>query len=151
MAETLFDEGIDHIFGVWPKNGTNDATLYIGLFTSQTSTTVAARTITMAGDLGTTLVEATGGGYARKAIAAGSWSAPSTNGSGRKITAAQVSFDESTAAYSVNNVNGFFICTVATGSAGVLIGMANFDDGAPAVVNSAGIIVRVTPSLQLNV
>lgn len=150
MAETLFDEGIDHIFGIWPKNGVNDATLYIGLFTSQSASTVAARTTTMAG-LGTDIVEASGGGYARKAIAAGSWGAPVTNGAGRRITASQVSFDESTAAYGVTNVNGFFICTVATGTAGVLIGQANFDDGAPAVVNSAGIIVRVTPSLQFNV
>jgi hypothetical protein len=157
MAETLFDEGLDTILGVFPKNGTNFANLYVGLFTSQSASTVGARTLTLTGDVGTTgsgetIIEASGGGYSRKAIPAASWGAASTNGSGRRITATQVSFDESNAAFDVTQINGYFITTQSSGyGSGVLIGQANFDDGAPAIVNSAGVIVRVTPSLQLNV
>lgn len=46
MAEIFVDEGLDAVLAVFPKNGTNYANLYMGLFTSQTATTVPARTAT---------------------------------------------------------------------------------------------------------
>jgi hypothetical protein len=91
MAEIFTDEGIDTIMGVMPKNGTNFATLYCGLFTSQSATTVPARTAT-GGASPSGWTEAAYTSYARQSIAAASWGAQATNGSGRKTTAGQVTF-----------------------------------------------------------
>ena len=70
MAEIFTDEGLDKILGIVPKNGTNVSSLYIGLFTSQTASTVPARTA-VGGAAPSGWTEATGTSYARQAIAAG--------------------------------------------------------------------------------
>jgi hypothetical protein len=145
MAEIFTDEGIDTMQGVFPKNGTNFATLYCGLFTSQTASTVPARTAT-GGTTPSGWTEAAFTNYARQSIAAASWGAPSTNGNGRKITAGQVTFPTVGATGSL--VNGFFIATTsASGASDKIIYFANFDDGAASDLHTNDAI-KVTPSMQ---
>ena len=146
MAEIFPDEGIDYIHGIFPKNGANIATLYCGLFTSQTASTVAARTAT-GGAVPSGWTEANFTSYVRQSIAAASWGAPATNGNGRKITATQVAFP---AAGSAQTVNGFFIATnSASGAGDTIIYFANFDD---VTANALGVndIQKVTPSMQFD-
>ena len=148
MAEIFVDEGLDKIMGIFPKNGTNVATLYIGLFTSQTATTVPARTAT-GGASPSGWTEATGTSYARQSIAAASWGAAATNGSGRRTSAAQVTFP-TVGAGGWGTVNGFFIATnSASGSGDTIIYFANFDDSTAVTLNAADVI-KVTPSMQLD-
>jgi hypothetical protein len=121
---------------------------FLGLFTSQTATTVPAQTAVLATPTGVT--EATGGGYARASIAGSNWPAGATaDTTGRRSTvvAPGISFAESSGAYSVTNVNGFFLCTAS--SAGVALFYANFDSGTAIVVNQAGFQVRIPPFIQL--
>lgn len=146
MAEIFPDEGLDHILAIFPSNGAGDATLYIGLFTSQTASTVPARTAQNVGPVGWT--EATGTDYARQSIAAASWGSLATNGNGRRLTAAQVTFP-TVGAGGWGTVNGFFIASTIDQSSGVIIYFANFDDGiAKALV--AGAVEKVTPSIQFD-
>jgi hypothetical protein len=149
MAEIYTDEGLDYKAGIFPKNGTNIATLYLGLFTSQTASTVPARTAT-GGAVPAGWAEAAGTGYARQAIAAASWGAPSTNGNGRKITAGQVTFSTVGAGINWGTANGFFIATLSASGAGdVIICFSNFDAGiARALVE--GVTEKVTPSMQFD-
>ena len=148
MAEIFVDEGLDKILGIFPKNGTNVATLYIGLFTSQTPTTVPARTAA-GGAVPAGWTEATGTSYARQSIAAASWGSASTNGSGRKISAGQVTMP-TVGAGGWGTVNGFFIATnSASGAGDTIIYFANFDD-ATAVTLNAGDVIKVTPSMQFD-
>lgn len=136
MASIFTDQGIDTIFGIFPKNGANHATLYLGLFTSQTATTVPDRDAT-----GWT--EAAGAAYARQPIAAADWGAPVTTSTGRKITAAQVAFPVAGSG-GWGLVNGFFL---ATGD-DTLIYFANFDDETAVRIN-AGDRIYITPSMTL--
>lgn len=146
MAELYPDEGLDHILNKVPLAGTAIQTTYfLGLFTSQTATTVPARTVTLSSQSGVTEV-ANSGAYARVAVANSDWGAVATSGSGRRTTAAQKSFAESTGAW--GTVNGFFLATVTTQAAGVAVFYANFDDGQAVNVNSAGYTLRITPYMQ---
>lgn len=141
MASIYPDEAIDLIHGIFPKNGVNFSTLYIGLFTSQTATTVPDRSAT--GGSGWT--EATGTGYARQSIASSDWGTQATEGDGRKTTANQVTFPAAGSG-GWGTVNGFFIATESTG--GSIIYFANFDDETAVTIN-AGDIIRITPSMTL--
>lgn len=148
MAEIYTDEGIDTIHGVFPKNGTNFANLYMGLFTSQTASTVPGRDAT-GGAAPSGWTEATGTDYARQAIAAASWGAPATNGNGRRITAGQVTFPAAGAG-GWGTVNGYFLATTsASGASDKIICFCNFDDTTAVTLNEFDVI-RVTPSLQLD-
>lgn len=142
MAEIFPDEGLDRILGVIPKNGTNISTLYVGLFTSQTATTVPASTAVLATATGVT--EVSGSGYARQSIAAASWGAIAAGTGGRKTTGPQVTF-AATGTWSV--ANGFFIADASTN--GIAIFYANFDDGT-AVTLLNGDSLKVTPTWQIN-
>lgn len=146
MAEIFVDEGLDNILGVFPKGAVTTDPLYIGLFTSQTASTVPARTAT-GGASPSGWTEATGTAYARQSIAASAWGAASTNGSGRKITAGQVTFP-TVGAGGWGTVNGFFIATKDSSQAGdVIIFFSNFDDlTAKALI--ANSVEKITPSIQ---
>lgn len=147
MAEIFPDEGLDKLLGIVPKNGTNLTQLYIGLFTSQTGSTVPARTAT-GGAAPSGWTEVTGTSYARQSIAAASWGAPATNGNGRKITAGQVTFPTAGGTWAV--ANGFFLATnSASGAGDTIIYFANFDDVTPVTLNS-GDVIKVTPSMQFD-
>lgn len=147
MAEIFVDEGIDKILGIIPKNGTNLASVYIGLFTGLTGSTVPARTAT-GGASPAGWTEVTGTSYARQQILAASWGAASTNGNGRKITAGQVTFPTAGGAWT--RADGFFLATnSASGAGDVLLYFANFDDGV-SVTLATGDVIKVTPSWQLD-
>jgi hypothetical protein len=148
MAETFVDEGLDKILGIIPKNGTNLASVYIGLFTGLTGSTVPARTAT-GGASPAGWTEVTGTSYARQQILAASWGSPSTNGSGRKITAGQVTFPTAGGAWT--RADGFFLATLSASGAGdTLIYFANFDD-VTSVTLASGDAIKVTPSMQYDV
>jgi hypothetical protein len=146
MAEIFVDEGLDNILGVFPKGAITTDPLYIGLFISQTASTVPARTAT-GGAAPAGWTEASGVSYARQSIAASAWGTPSTNGSGRKITAGQVTFP-TVGAGGWGTVNGFFIATKVSSQAGdVILFFANFDD-TTAKVLVANAIEKITATIQ---
>lgn len=96
MAEIFVDEGLDHALGVLFDAATQDTTFFVGLFTSQTATTVPARTAVLgASPTGITEMTASSGTYARQAISAGAWGAPATNGNGRRTINRKRSGDRS--------------------------------------------------------
>lgn len=146
MAEIFVDEGLDKLLGIVPKNGTNLTQLFIGLFTSQTASTVPARTAT-GGSAPSGWTEATGTGYARQSIAAASWGAPATVGNGRSVTAGQVTFP-TVGAGGWGTVNGFFLATNSASAVGdTIIYFSNFSDVTAVTLNS-GDVIRVTPSCE---
>lgn len=140
MAEIFPVEGLDAIFAVFPKNGSNITQLWMGLFTSQSATTVITRAQTLAGNI----TEPSGGAYARQSVGSGTWSSvfDYLTSSGRAVSANQVNFPPATASW--GTVNGFFIGTASAG--GVAIYQANFDDLTAITVNTND-VVKVTPTM----
>lgn len=152
-AEIFPDEGLDVLLNQQPRNSSQaivDPT-YLGLFTSQTSSTVPGRTAVLATQTGVTEV-ANAGAYARVAVNGGAgaqdWGAIATSGNGRRTTAAQKSLPESTASW--GTVNGFLCATTSGHGTGKAFFYANFDDLQPVVVNAAGYTLRVTPFWQID-
>ena len=148
MAHIVTDAGLDYILDmVFKQTGVPPASLYLGLFSSQTPVTVPARTAT-GGAVPTGWTEVTGSGYARIAITSGNWGVESTSGSGRQITAAQKTF----AATGVwTTANGFFIATALTSGVGdIIIGFANFDSGLARLLSVSGDQLKLTASILLN-
>lgn len=127
---------------IWPKNGTNIATMYVGLFTSATSSTTPTASAVLATQTGVT--EASFTNYARQSIAAASWGAQAAGSpDGRKTTAGQVTFP-AVGGTAGSAVNGFFIATAS--SAGIAICYANFTEGA--WTPATGDIFKHTPYIQ---
>jgi hypothetical protein len=143
MAELFPDEGLDLLLGIMPRGGASLGTVYLGLFTSQTATTVPAHDALLATQSGVT--EASGVSYARQAIAAGSWGSPAAGGGGRQVTAAQVTFP-SVDAGGWGTLNGFLLANTASG--GIALYYANFDDQT-AIVSNANDVIRITPTWTL--
>lgn len=150
MAEIFPDEGLDDILNVYFRN-TQAArtTLYAGLFTSQTPTTVPARTATGgASPSGWTEMVASSGTYARQAIPAAAWGAPATNGSGRRITETVA---ELFTGFVGAAANGFFIATAAASGAGdVIVYFSNFDSGVARTFAAVGDELNLTPRAQFD-
>jgi hypothetical protein len=151
MADTIPNEGRDYMLGIFPKNGTNAANLYLFLFKGGSATTTPAATATI-GTMGGTFAEVTTTdypGYARVAIPAADWGSPATETvwdvtSARVITAAQKSFAAATAAATPSApINGFGIASATT--AGVAVYYSNFDDTTGISSLALGDIIRVTP------
>ena len=141
MAQMMPDEGLDIIQAIFPKNGTNLATTYLCLFTSQTATTVMTHAQTLS-----SVTETSYTSYARQALAAATWGAQAERPTnvGRQTTYPQVTFP--TVGASGATINGFFIGD-ATPPVKV-IGQANFDD-LTAVVLLTNDIIKVTPTFAL--
>lgn len=147
MAEIFPDEGLDYLLGVAFDAATQDTTFHVGLFTSQTASTVPARTAT-GGASPAGWVEADFDNYARQPISSGAWGSPATNGNGRRIAGPQVTFPAVGAVG--DTVNGFFIATAgAPGAGDVILFFANFDSGVARVLVT-GDIEKVTPSVQFD-
>ena len=148
MAEIIPDEGLDYILAIVPKNGTNIGTTYLGLFTSQTASTVPASTMVLATPTGIT--EANYTGYSRTSISSASWGATGAKTiwtqSTRGTTAGQVSCPTATASYATA-INGFFLSTAS--SAGVCLMASNFDDTTAVASLAIGDVIRVTPTFGL--
>lgn len=150
MAEIFVDEGLDYLLGIAYKGGTVDTTLYVGLFTSQTASTVPARNATGgAVPSGWTEMSASSGSYARIAIATGDWGSPSTNGNGRRIaTSAAKTF---TGFVGAAAANGFFIATnSASGAGDTILCFANFDSGVARTFASVSDSLALTPRQQFD-
>jgi hypothetical protein len=142
MAEIYPDEGIDVIMGVFPKNGTNLATLYVGLFTSQSASTVPGASAVLATATGVT--EAAYTSYARQSIAAASWGAQAAGSpDGRKTAGPQVTFPTVTGGAGTTVMGGFIADALTNGHA---ICYFNFTEGSwtPAVNDS----FKVTPTMN---
>lgn len=150
MASIFPDEGLDYLLGIAFKGGTADTTLYVGLFTSQTPSTVPARTATGgASPSGWTEMSASSGTYSRQAIATGDWGAAATNGDGRRIalSAAEVF----TGFVSAADANGFFIATASASGAGdTILYFANFDSGVARPFATVADELELTPRVQFN-
>lgn len=150
MAEIITDEGLDYMLGVILAGGTVDTTLYLGLFTSQTATTVPARGATGgASPSGWTEMTASSGSYARIAISTSDWGAPATNGSGRRRSlSAAKSF---TGFVSAAAANGFFIATHASSQSGdTILAFSNFDSGAARSLATTSDTLDVTARMQFD-
>jgi len=149
MAEIFPDEGLDLIINTFFKQGTPPANLYVGLFTSATPTTVPLRTATGgASPVGFTEMVASSGAYARQAIAAASWGAPATDGSGRATTGPQVDF---TGFVSAANANSYFIATAsAPGASNKILCFANFNSGLARGLAATTDHIQVTPTAVFN-
>lgn len=150
MAEIIPDEGLDYLLGVAFKAGTVDTTLYLGLFTSQTATTVPARSATGGGSpSGWTEMTAASGTYARIAIATGDWGAAATNGSGRRIALSAAK--QFTGFVGAAAANGFFIATHASSQSGdTILGFSNFDSGVSRTLATTSDQLNVTPRMQFD-
>jgi hypothetical protein len=148
MAEVFPDQGLDHILEKVPRATVAiQTTYYLGLFTTESATTVPARTTNLAS---AGVGEPSGGAYARVAVANSDWGAIATNGSGRRTTAAQKSFAENTGSW--GSINGFFLANqLAVGAGSVAIFYANFDDGQAVPATVAGYTIRITPYFQIDV
>jgi hypothetical protein len=139
MAEIFPNEGLDLIYGGWPKGATGPANTWLGLFTSWSATTVAGSAATIA----SWAEVSNAGAYVRQTISSASWGTVGTTQSGRGSGAAQVTFATATAVW--GTVNGFFIASSATNAAGTVYFGANFDDTTAVVVNTNDVI-KVTPT-----
>jgi hypothetical protein len=144
MAAIFPDTGLDIFLGQFPKDATRLTTTYLGLFTSQTASTVITHAQT-----GTNVTETSYTSYARQALATATWGAQAEYQTtlGRITTYPQITFP--TVGATGATINGFCILsTNAAPGAANLIAQANFDD-VTAVVLATNDIIKVTPSLAL--
>jgi hypothetical protein len=144
MAAIFPDTGLDIVLGQFPKDATRLTTTYLGLFTSQTASTVITHAQT-----GTNVTETAYTSYARQALATATWGAQAEYQTtlGRITTYPQVTFP--TVGATGATINGFFILsTNAAPGAANLIAQANFDD-VTAVVLATNDVIKVTPSVAL--
>lgn len=148
MAELIPNEGLDYLLGIFPKNGTNLATGYLGLFTGATASTTPAATAVLSTSTGVT--EAGYTSYARVSVPSTDWGSVGSKTiwtqSTRGVTAAEKSFPAATATYSTA-INGFFLATALT--AGVALFYSNFDDTTAVATMAIGDIIKVTPTFGL--
>lgn len=144
MASIIPDEGRDYLLGIVPKAGTTPATLYLGLFTSATASTVPAGTAVLATATGVT--EAGYSGYARVSVASTDWGAQAADTiwsvAVRSVTASQKAFGAATATSAIA-INGFFLATALTG--GIAIYYSNFDDTTAIASLAIGDVIKITP------
>lgn len=153
MAEIITDEGVDLIMAIFPKNGTNLATSYCGLFTGLTQTTVPAQSAVLSTYGAATFGEASySAPYARQSIAAASWGAQGSKTiwaqTARGSTAGQVSFPAATGSYATQ-INGFFIADALAHGSEKGIFYSNFDDSTGIASMAIGDIIKVTPTFGL--
>ena len=159
-------EGLDHLMAVYPKNGTNDATLYLGLFTTSWATIegYGLTNINVTLNTGTYPVTELGSatGYTtRTSLAAATWGAQSAGTT--VINSTTINVRQSTyPAVTITNssgstwtgVNGIFVANwatvggVSTGAAGnCVLFYAQFSD-ASTVTLANGDSLTVTPVWQ---
>lgn len=129
MAFTIVvNEGRDWLL----TNDFQSSTVYVGLLHTTDINTAPVATSTLA-----TITELSGSGYARQSCA---FAAPSS----QATVGAQVTFTL-TGTPSGGTATGWFLCTVASGTAGTLIGSVNL---AAARTFANGDTEKVTPTLS---
>lgn len=126
------NQGENRVANILFGSFTVDATLYIGLYED---TSEPAETATLA-----TLTEQSGSGYARIALTRGSWTITADTAS-----YAQVTFTASGGDW--GNQYGYFICTVSSGTSGILLCVEDFSDGPYNVTD--GDSIKITPNLTV--
>lgn len=151
MANEIFvNEGLAYLLGIVPKGGSSPATLYLGLFTSQTASTTPAATAVL-GASPSGITEAAFSGYARVAVASTDWGSVTAGDTVwaqtvSSVASSQKSFPAATASYSTA-INGFFLASAST--QGTLIYASNFDDTTAIATMAIGDIIKVTPKFAL--
>ena len=148
MATEIFpNEGLAYLLGIVPKGGTSPANLYLGLFTSQTASTV----ITAAQTLAANITEPGYTNYARVAVASSDWGSVTSGDTvwSQSVSSVQASQKSFAAAGSVQSsaLNGFFLASAITG--GVCVFQSNWDDQTAIASLALGDIVRITPKFAL--
>jgi hypothetical protein len=144
MASMFPDTGLDIFLGQFPKDATRLTAVFLGLFSSQTASTVITHAQT-----GSNVTESGWTNYARQSLATATWGAQAEYQTtlGRITTYPQVTFP--TVGASGGTVNGFvLLSTNAAPGAANLIAQANFDD-TTAVVLATNDVIKVTPSIVL--
>jgi len=126
------DEGETSVGNVYLKTG-SAVSKYLGLYLDSSE---PAETATLG-----TISEVTGSGYARIQLLDADWTEQATKGEFKNL---QKTF---TATGNWGNVYGYFVGTVATGTAGSLLAVENFSDG-PYAVND-GWSVKITPTITI--
>lgn len=104
------DEGEESVAGVF-FNGDTAPDFYIGLYTNVTEPGEAA--------VLTDITEPSGNGYARQQVLPEDWTL-----SGSGVTAPQLTFTANGGSW--GNVAGWFLCSVASGTAGILMAVESF-------------------------
>ena len=139
MAQIFPDVGLDIILGQLPKGATQLTNLYLGLFTSQTASTVM-----LSSENGTNVTETAFTNYAAQTLAAATWGAVGAVTGGRGCVYPQITFP--TVGTTGATVNGLFLKTanVALSSTN-LLAQANFDD-TTAVTLATNDVIKVTPT-----
>ncbi len=129
------NEGANKAGSVYVKNGAQRAanSWYLGLY-EDTSEPLITATLS-------TITETTGAGYARIALNDADWTVDSTG----KCTNIQKTFTPS--ADWANKITGYFICNVASGTAGLLEFVEQSPVGDMTVLN--GKPVKITPEIQV--
>ena len=141
MASMFPDVGLDIVLGQFPKNATRLTSLYLGLFTSQTASTVITHAQT-----GTSITETAYTSYAQQTLATATWGSQAEYSTtlGRLSTYPQVTFPTVGATGAV--INGFFILsTNAAPGASNIVCQANFDD-VTATTLATNDILKLTPT-----
>jgi hypothetical protein len=144
MAAIFPDTGLDIFLGQFPKDATRLTTTYLGLFTSQSASTVITHAQT-----GSNVTETSYTSYARQSLATATWGAQAEYQTtlGRVTTYPQITFP--TVGATGATINGFvWLSTNAAPGAANLIAQANFDD-TTAVTLATNDIIKVTPSVAL--
>lgn len=142
MAQMCPDEGLDLWLGQFPLATAKYTTpLQMGLFTSQTASTVITHAQTLAN-----ITESAYTNYARQALAAATWGALAERPTnvGRQTTYPQVTYP--TCGATGSTINGFHITN--NGYTILFPGQANFDD-VTAVVLALNDVIKVTPTIAL--
>lgn len=133
MPGKLVDLGKYHYLDILFVNVAVDANVYLGLYKNVAEPAVA--------DGMADLTEVSGGGYARIALARGTWvrTADEVEYAEQTFTASGASFGE---------VTGYFICSAASGVSGVsLYSVENFSDGSKEIPDGKSLII--TPKITI--
>jgi len=158
MADIFPDEGLDALLAIVPKNGSNVANMFMGLFTAAGGTSVPASNATLAGlagagtagfaEISTTLWST----YTRQTHVSGSWGAQGASvvwtTTGRIVTGGQLAFPAPSSPYApALPIAGFFLASLFSG--GVAYYYSNFSDTTAIASLAIGDLVKVTPSFGL--
>lgn len=146
--EIMPNEGLAYLLGIVPKGGTSPTNLYLGLFTSQTASTV----ITAAQTLAANITEPTYTSYARVAVALTDWGSVVAGDTvwGQTVSsvaASQKLFPANSGSTYSTPINGFFLASASSG--GVCVYQSSFDDQTAVASLDLGSIVKVTPKFAL--
>ena len=144
MAETFPQEGLDRLLQINAGGSYTSAptVLWLGLFVSQSATTVIAPTAGMS-----IVTEPSGYAYVRATILATFWGAATFYASGRIVTASQIAFP--TAGGVWGSVNGFFLTPTSGLAAAPILYQANFDDNSQLPIATYD-RVQVAPSIKFS-